>query len=265
MQRSGMSPQLTLQFLGPPQILLNDTPIIPHRRTVTALLAYLALNPARQTREFLSSLFWSDYNQAKAFTNLRHALWEVHQTLGEGWVISDRTTVSLNSEADISLDVTRFQDSLHAARRQHDITLRTVLLADTVSIYRNHFLTGFSLRESPEFNEWLYTQSESLRSDLASALTLLVDSYLAQGKPASAIPHARRLISLDPLNESAHRQMMEVYLQAGQHAAALKQYQTCEKLLRKELGIDPRPEMHALYKKIRKSHLYPFEFDIEKW
>ena len=69
-----MSPHLSLQFLGPPQICLDDAPILPERRTVIALLAYLALNPQRHTREFLSSLFWSQYNQTKAFTNLRHTL-----------------------------------------------------------------------------------------------------------------------------------------------------------------------------------------------
>ena len=248
-----MPPHLSLQFLGPPQIRLDDAPILPERRSVIALLAYLAVNKSpRHSREFLSSLFWSEYNQTKAFTNLRHTLWEIHKSIGEGWIISDRTTVSLNPEADISFDVTRFQDSLNEARHQNDITLRTALLADTVSIYRNHFLTGFSLRDAPEFNEWTFTQSESLRNDLASALTLLVDSYLAQGKPAFAIPHARRLISLDPLNESAHCQLIEVYLQAGQHAAAWKQYQTCEQILRTELGVEPQSETLALYKRIHK-------------
>ena len=252
-----MSPHLSLQFLGPPQIHLDDAPIFPERRTVIALLAYLTLNPQRHSREFLSSLFWSQYNQTKAFTNLRHTLWEIHKSIGEDWIISDRATVSLNQAADISLDVTRFQDLLKTARHQTDIPLRTALLVDTVSIYRNHFLTGFSLRDAPEFNEWIFTQSESLRTDLASALTFLVDSYLAQSQAESAIPHARRLISLDPLNESAHRQLMEVYLQAGQHTAALKQYQTCEQILRKELGIDPQPETLALYKKIRKHEIKP--------
>lgn len=252
-----MSPHITLQFLGPPQIHLDDAPIFPERRTVIALLAYLALNPQRHSREFLSSLFWSKYNQTKAFTNLRHTLWEVHKSIGEDWIISDRATVSLNQAADISSDVMRFQDSLYKARHQTDLTLRTALLVDTVSIYRNHFLTGFSLRDAPEFNEWIFTQSESLRNDLASALTLIVDSYLAQTQAESTIQHARRLISLNPLNESAHRQMMEVYLQAGQYTAALKQYQTCEQILRKELGIDPQPETLALYKKIRKHEIKP--------
>ena len=48
---------------------------------------------------------------------------------------------------------------------------------------------------------------------------------------------------------------MQVYLQAGQHSAALQQYQSCEKILRRELGLDPQPETHQLYKQIRKGAL----------
>jgi DNA-binding SARP family transcriptional activator len=35
---------------------------------------------------------------------------------------------------------------------------------------------------------------------------------------------------------------MEVYMQAGQNNAALKQYQSLEQTLRKELNIDPQPK-----------------------
>jgi hypothetical protein len=48
---------------------------------------------------------------------------------------------------------------------------------------------------------------------------------------------------------------MQVYVQAGQHNAALQQYQTCETILRKELGLDPQFETRALYKQIRKGEI----------
>ena len=37
-----------------------------------------------------------------------------------------------------------------------------------------------------------------------------------------------------------------------QHTAALKQYQLCERTLRRELGVDPQPETRSLYKQIRR-------------
>ncbi|HKJ38208.1 MAG TPA: BTAD domain-containing putative transcriptional regulator, partial [Anaerolineales bacterium] len=76
---------------------------------------------------------------------------------------------------------------------------------------------------------------------------------------------ARRLITLDPLNETSHRILMNVYIQARQHSAALKQYQTLEQTLRKELSLDPQPETRELYKKIRKGDIssIPFAKTVE--
>jgi len=253
----GMSSGLVLQFLGLPQVHLDDKPIATDRRKAIALLAYLSVNDIgyqRQSysRESLSALFWPDYEQAKAFSNLRRTIWEVHQAIGEGWLIAERETVCLNSDAEIDLDVARFQGLLPESHSNNDPALRIPLLVEATKLYRNHFLTGFSLKDAYLFNEWAYAESEELRHQLAEALTTLSEDYCTLGRADKAIPYARRLISLDPLNETAHRQLMEVYLQAGQHSAALKQYQACEQILRKELNLDPQMETRELYKKIRK-------------
>ena len=253
---------LVLQFLGLPQLYLDNKPIATDRRKAIALLAYLAVNdigsaPQRYPRESLSALLWPDYEQAKAFSNLRRTIWEVHQAIGESWLFADRESVQLNVNAGIDLDVARFRDLLAQARQQTAVSLRISLLADAVKLYRNHLLTGFSLKDAPNFNEWAFAESEELRHQLAEALSLLSEDYCALGQAEDAIPYARRLVALDPLNESTHRQLMEVYVQAGQHSEALKQYQACEQILRKELNLDPQPETRALYKKIRKGEIKP--------
>jgi predicted ATPase/DNA-binding SARP family transcriptional activator len=259
-----MSSRLVLQFLGLPQVQLDDKPVSTDRRKAIALLAYLAVNDVgkahqKYSRESLSTLFWPDYDQAKAFSNLRRTIWEVHQAIGEGWLIAERESVHLNEDVEINLDVARFQDLLSKSRKQSDPATRIPLLTDSVQLYRDHFLTGFSLKDAPNFNEWVFAESEDLRRTLAEALTILSEDYCVLGEADQAIPYARRLVTLDPLNESAHRQLMEVYLQAGQHSAALKQYQTCEQILRKELNLDPQPETLALYKKIRKREMKPVQ------
>ena len=255
-----MPPCLVLQFLGLPQLYLEDKPIATDRRKAIALLAYLAVNDIdlagqRYSRESLSALLWPDYEQAKAFSNLRRTIWEVHQAIGEDWLLAERESVHLNSEAKIDLDVARFQELLSQARQQSDPGRRIPLLSEAVKLYRNHFLTGFSLKDAYPFNEWTYAESEELRRQLAGALTTLSKDYCELSQVEKAMPYARRLVALDPLHEAAHRQLMEVYIQSGQHSASLKQYQTCEQILRKELNLDPQPETQALYKKIRKGEI----------
>jgi predicted ATPase/DNA-binding SARP family transcriptional activator len=265
-----MVPRLILQFLGLPQVLLDDKPLSTDRRKAIALLAYLAVNDVgrprqKYSRESLSALLWPDHEQTRAFSSLRTTLWELRQALGDGWLIAERESVQLNPDADpstgsgrrIDLDVARFRDLLSQSRQQNDQALRIPLLSEAVKLYRDHFLTGFSLKDAPNFNEWAFAESEDLRRKLAEALTMLLEAHCALGQADQAIPYARRLVALDPLNESSHRHLMEVYWQAGQHSAALKQYQACEQILRKELNLDPQPETRALYKKILKGDVKP--------
>jgi len=252
-----MSARLELYFLGPPQIRLDSASISLERRKGTALLAYLAVERGRHSRASLSALLWPDLEQSRAYKNLRQTLWDIQQSMGEGWITADRESIGFSDDADIQLDVSKFESCLDEARRQSDISLRAALLADSVKLYRNHFLTGFSLKDAHPFNDWAFAKSEELRHQLARALVMLSDDLCALGQAEQAIPYARRLITLDPLDESSHRQLMQVYIQAGQHSAALKQYQACEQLLRKELGVDPQPETRELYKKIRKRDIKP--------
>jgi predicted ATPase/DNA-binding SARP family transcriptional activator len=261
-----MSERLALYLLGPPKVELDRAAVSIDRRKVLALLAYLAVNRWQHHRDHISALFWPEYAQPKAFSNLRHILWEVQQIIGEGWIIASRDTVGLIAEGAgqpnrqvIWLDVSRFESLITESRLQKNASLRAQLLADSVKLYRDHFLTGFSLKNSLHFNEWAFAQSDNLRYQLAGALTMLSDDLCSLGRAEAAIPHAQRLIALDPLNEASHRQLMQIYVQAGQHNAALKQYQTCEKLLRRELGVDPQPETHTLYRQIRKGVVIPIQ------
>jgi predicted ATPase/DNA-binding SARP family transcriptional activator len=257
---------LVLQFLGLPQVLLDNRPISADRRKAIALLAYLAVNDVgrsgqRYSREALSALLWPDFEQARAFSSLRTTLWELRQAIGEGWLVAEREEIHLNETAEIDLDVARFLDLLSQARQRNDAALRIPLLSEAVKLYRDHFLTGFSLKDAPNFNEWAFAESEELRRKLTDTLTTLSEDHCALGQADQAIPHARHLVALDTLNESSHRQLMEVYWQAGQHSAALKQYQACEQILRKELNLDPQPETRALYKKILKGDVKPIQIE----
>ena len=262
-----LSARLALHLLGPPKLELNHAPITADRRKTLALLAYLAVNRWQHHRDHISALLWPEYDQSRAYTNLRHILWEVQQLIGEGWIAAHRDTIGLIAEDHSSsqpgrvvwVDVARFKSLVTQSRSQTDVSLRIPLLTDSVNLYRNHFLTGFSLKQSSIFNEWIVTESENLHHQFAGALTILSEDHCSLGEADTAIPYARRLVALDSLNETSHRLLMKVYIQAGQNGAALKQYQTCEQILRKELGVDPQPETRALYKQIRKGEIKPIQ------
>ena len=90
-------------------------------------------------------------------------------------------------------------------------------------IYESDFLTGFSLADCQEFEEWAFFRREALRSRLVQALERLIEAKIADGDPRVAVVHAMRLVGLDPLSESSHRHLIRAHLAAGDRVAAERQ------------------------------------------
>ena len=255
---------LRLYLLGPPQIEVDDQPVEIPRRKAIGLVSHLAVNDEMsQQRDGLATLFWPAYDQRRARAALRSALWVLNKSPLSAWLLIEPETVSLRLEPDpatqsdpLWLDVTHFRQLL-AIAQNHDHPPDEVCpaclswLTEAVSLYRDDFLAGFTLPDAPDFDEWQFFQTESLRQDLASAFERLIGLQSAQGDFESAIPYARRHLALDPLHEPAHQQLMRLYAQSGQQAAALRQYQVCLETLEVEFGIVPAEETTALYERIR--------------
>ena len=67
----------------------------------------------------------------------------------------------------------------------------------TTALNRDDFLAGFTLRDSPGFDEWQFFQTEGLRDDLAGVLQQLARGHGVQRRFEQAIPYARRWLALD--------------------------------------------------------------------
>lgn len=255
---------LTLHFLGTPSIELEGAPVsISHSKAV-ALLAYLAVTQKRYTREALAALLWPDYDLTSARGEVRRMIWVLNKSLGQGWLVADRQTVQLPSQADLWLDVDHFRQLL-AKGQHHDQPVNKVCpaclepLTKAVALVRGDFLAGLPPTGSPEFEAWQLYEAETLRRELAGALERLVQLHLSgvpEGKE-QAIAYARRWLALDSLHEPAHRQLMQLYAWTGQPAAAIRQYQECVRLLGEELDVLPAAETTALYEAIKANRLPP--------
>jgi predicted ATPase/DNA-binding SARP family transcriptional activator len=235
---------LKLYLLGAPRLEVNGKPMELSRRKAMALLAYLAVRGEAQRRDTLATLFWPDSPQAHARADLRRDLSVLGETLGVAWLAVERETVALQRAPALWIDVEHFQQ---LTQQPNDL----IALNKAIDLYRDDFLAGFTLTGCPAFDDWQFFEAESLRQTLAGALQRLIAGYIAQGAALIAIPHARRWLALDPLHEPAHCQLMQLYAQIGQQAAAVRQYQLCCEILHKELGVEPAAETTALYEQIR--------------
>ena len=231
---------LSLFLLGPPRVEIDGEAIAFPRQKSLALLVYLAVTGEQQRRDTLAALLWPESADARG--SLRRELSSLRAALGNGdWLDADRESVALNG--DVWLDV----DDFLAAARGDD----PARLAQAADLYREDFLTGFSLADAPDFDDWRFFASEEYRRAFAAALEGLAAHHQNGGDPDAAIPYARRLLALDNLHEPSHRLLMRLYALAGQPSAALRQYDECIRLLDEELGVPPEEETTELHEAIR--------------
>ena len=83
------------------------------------------------------------------------------------------------------------------------------------------------------------------------ALARLIHHAADQGNYAQGASWSQRLLELDPWNEDAHRQLMWLLAAGGERAAALRQYETCVRMLAAEFGVEPQPATVCLAGRIR--------------
>ncbi|MBK6326063.1 MAG: tetratricopeptide repeat protein [Chloroflexi bacterium] len=235
--------QLRLCFLGAAQISLDGQAAGTDRRKAVALLAYLAVTAVPHNREALAARFWPEADQSRALAYLRRTLWEINQMIGEGRLLVERDQVAFLPQPDAWVDVAVFQSGCAAGDEAG--------LATAVALYQGDFMAGFTLRDAPDFDAWQYDQAERLRRQFGDALQRLAQGAGEKGAWETAVSHARRWLSLDLLNEAAHRLLMRLYAQMGQRAEAIRQYDFCLQTLANELGIAPEPETTALLAQIK--------------
>ncbi len=239
---------LTLFLLGAPRLERSGKALELDTRKAFALAAYLALTASAHQRDELAAFFYPDADASRARAALRRTLSTLKSALGERVLDIDRETIALIPGGELEIDVMEFR-RLAASEKPAD-------WARAAKLYQGDFLAGFTLRDSPAFDEWQFFETESLRKQFASVLEQLVAHETERGAPKRAIEYARQWLVLDALHEPAHRALMLLYAQDGQRAAALRQYQECVRQLERELGVAPLPETTALYHAILENKIH---------
>ncbi|MFN2202628.1 MAG: AAA family ATPase, partial [Caldilineaceae bacterium] len=253
---------LAIRLLGAPIVEIDGLPHTFDRRKNLALLSYLAANAGRHSRDTLAALLWPDYRQESARSNLRRTLSLLNNELGGDWLDVQRNSVELPRRDDVEVDVDRFLSAIaECSRHGHsssDVCPRCAdPLASAAGLYRDDFLTGFTLADSDAFDEWQLLQTEHLRREMQSVLERLVRCHVERGDLAAALSFAHRRLIFDSLDENAHRSLMRFYAWQGDRTAALRQYEECAQLLADELGVEPEAETDVLRNAIASGTLEP--------
>lgn len=255
--------RLELKLLGPPQVILDGSAVRFELRKAMALLAYLAVTERVHRRDSLVNLLWPELDGKRGGAVLRQVLYCLNKELSKDqWLEVSPETVELRDGQDLWVDVRQFR-SFVAECREHGHKASEVCpecstpLREALELYADNFLSGFTLKDSVNFDDWQLVQDENLRLELDLVVGRLVRSCNDAGDYAEAIKYGRQWVALDHLNEEAHRRLMRAYVMNGQRPAAMRQFQECEAVLEREIGATPEAATRELFEAIKADRVTP--------
>jgi DNA-binding SARP family transcriptional activator len=206
-----------------------------------ALLVYLATSmPQRfHRRDALLPLFWPELAEESARNALRQALHQLRGSLGPGVVVSRGADALGIDPALLSCDAVEFEEALDCGQ-----------LADALRLYVGTLLPGFAIAGAPEFDSWLDGERARLRRRAARAAWAHAEQRERAGAVDEAAASARRAAELND-DEPALRQLVELLERVGDSAGAVRAFEEYASRLRRELDVEPSPELRELVDAIR--------------
>ncbi len=248
-------PALTVQMFGKFCVRRHETRVNAiDASKLQELLSYmLVYRETPHAREALATLLWGETSTTQSKKYLRQALWQLQSALDSQDEKRNRIFevdaewISINPDADISVDVAIFERASASARDVAGQSMDSSLaekLETAVQLYQGDFLEGW-------YQDWCLCERERLQAKLLMMLNKLMNYCEAHEKYETGVAHGMRVLRYDRARESTHRRLMRLHYLARDRTAALRQYEHCVTALNEELGVKPSRLTVNLYDQIR--------------
>jgi DNA-binding SARP family transcriptional activator/TolB-like protein/Tfp pilus assembly protein PilF len=258
-ERNFASSSLKIHLFGQFRVAVNGLPVEEYawgRRKPKLLVKLLALQPHHQLhREQALELLWPDSDPKSAINNLhkaihmaRHALEPALESAADSHFIITRSPQIVLCAADrLWIDVEAFEGAAAEALKSSDAQAYEKAL---------RLYEGDLLIEDP-YEDWAASRREHLRGLRHDLLWKLSRLYESRGEHEHSINRLREMFECDPTDEEVHRGLMRLYALTGNRHQAIKQYQQCAEIIRRELEAEPDRATVELYRQIESGRIKP--------
>ncbi|MDK9699016.1 MAG: AAA family ATPase [bacterium] len=254
MQAVNSQNNLIVHFLGTVKLIWQGRAVSDFAtQKVLGLFCYLLDNRGIEiSRDKLMTMFWGESPESQARYNLRYALWNIRKLFKENDddidpLLSTRSTCQINPEFRVQIDSEDFTKLVSNANIRTFATFEAI-----IAKYQGPFLEGFTLRNLPEWEEWLYHRREEFVKKYLEAIVELGNLYLAANKPANAIDTFMRGLTVANDLEPAHIGIIRAYNMQGKNSAAIRQYNYYVTVMKREHNLPPQPEAVKIIDEIRR-------------
>lgn len=241
-------PVLRVDLLGPLVVSVDGSVVRPTGSQVPRLLSLLALRNGMPVRiETVIDVIWSGSPPAQSRRVALNLVGRLRRLVGGRSAVTHQGAISL---AGASTDLDRFRELRTEAdrrRREGDANGERACLEAALRLVRG-----------VPFAEWeddAYFNAESARLQREIDQARIRESRLAldQKDHDTARRGAEAVLAHDPLSQEALGALMSALAAAGRVHEALAAYQDVKGMLAEETGLDPDPDVTALYSEILRS------------
>lgn len=243
-----MTTTVSIRAFGRFEVLVDGQPAPAsawQSRKARDLLRILVSRRGRAVpRLELCELLWPDDDPFRTPHRLSVLLSIVRTVCGTDVLIADPACVALDLTR-VRVDVEEFFDDVgHGIRlsERGDPARARSLLAAAERRY-----VGEPFEDDP-YQEWAAPMLEESRGAYLRVVRLLADLARADGDREHAASYLRRLLSVDPYDEPAHRQLVRILVEWGRHGEARRAFARYGAALA-AIGV-PRPDQMILSARI---------------
>ena len=249
---------LVIRMLGPVEVYRDPAePLKEAWRLIKSLhiLCYIASRRNhRAPKEQIIETFWGDADTETIAKNFHPTISHMRKALNSGQVVKKDFVLyregaySLNPQYQYRIDAEEFERLLNdarEARRNADDQGAAQLLAEAIKLYRGDFLEEL-------YYNWVEELQSYYRDLYFEALKELIAYHAGLGRHEPVLRYGQMLLARDPYQEDVHCALMEAHVALGNRAAAIDQFDSLRRMLRRELGVDPLPATIARYEAIIK-------------
>jgi len=217
----------------------SDVDVPPRSAMV---LGYLAIRDRPVRRSVVADALWPALTERRALAGLRSAIYRLHQP-APGPIVRTRGE---------SLELVPW---LHVDLRDAIILARDLATTDRLptSIERVIGVLGRELLPDWE-QDWIEPEREHFRQLRLRALDALAERLITAGRHAEAVEVAQTALAIEPLSETAERALIEAFVDEGNEALAVREYETFRRRLWNDLRLRPSADLDQVRPRSRVGH-----------
>ncbi len=214
--------------------------------TARELFFLLLSNPIGFRKEEILDALWAEIMPAKANGMFHTSLYRVRRALLPDVLVYENGLYHLNDELDLWYDTTEFNRLITQSKNSSSEAERINYYRQAIELYRGDFIED-------SYSDWCIPIRNDLLTKYLDASYELAKYLGNHSEYQQALDLHQRILTKDPCREEIYQAMMRIQVESGDRSGAIRTFQQCVEMLRKELKVDPSHETRMLYEQILES------------